>query len=121
MNDAIIARFPATFAADHYETRLLPSGALIERNQRHYIFAIKSGTESYEGRDKLLTAKEVLEEWVSDADYYTWMLQDGVWRQGAGKPLCLSAKRTLRIARELLEKHFPKHKPVRVEDLLGEK
>jgi hypothetical protein len=108
MTAPITAKFPAIFANDH-SVRELPTGKLIDENSRYHTFLIEDGKCGYVHEDRMLTAKEVLEEWVSDALYYVEMDSEGGFCHESGdlKPLCRSAARTLRIARVLLREHFP--------------
>ena len=106
MSKRITAKFPAIFANDHY-WRELPCGKLVDENSRYHTFLIEDGKESHE--DRSLTAKEVLEQWASDADHYVEMDKSGGFDSDM-KPLCRSAARTLRIANSLLAEHFLKPK-----------
>jgi len=107
MSKQITAKFPAMFAEDHY-WRELPCGKLIDQNSRYHTFLIEDGKYGFSNEDRMLTAKEVLEEWASDADYYVEMDKLGGFDPIDNlKPLCRSAARTLRIARVLLREHFP--------------
>jgi hypothetical protein len=104
MKEPITAKFPAIFANDHSE-RELPTGKLIGKNSRYHTFLIEDGSGC-----RMLTAKEVLKEWESDALYYVEMDKAGGFDHEGDdflKPLCRSAARTLRIARDLLREHFP--------------
>tara|TARA_R110002110_G_scaffold154644_1_gene348648 strand:+ start:273 stop:605 length:333 start_codon:yes stop_codon:yes gene_type:complete len=105
MSKQITAKFPAMFAEDHY-WRELPCGKLSDENSRYHTFLIEDGKCGYVHEDRMLTAKEVLEEWASDADYYVEMDHLGGFDPDM-KPLCRSAARTLRIANALLKEHFP--------------
>lgn len=100
----IIAKFPAMFAEDHY-WRELPCGKLIDQNSRYHTFLIEDGKCGYVHEDRMLTAKEVLEEWADDALYYVEMDKLGAFDPDL-KPLCRSASRTLRIACGMLLEHF---------------
>jgi hypothetical protein len=109
MTEPITAKFPAIFADDH-AVRELPTGKLIDENCRYHTFLIEDGKCGYVNEDRMLTAKEVLEEWESDALYYVEMdSENGFCHESDSglKPLCRSAARTLRIARVLLREHFP--------------
>ena len=105
----ITAKFPATFAEDHF-WRELPCGELVDENCRYHTFLIEDGKCGYVNEDRMLTAKEVLEEWASDALYYVEMDEIGGFCHESDqdlKSVCRSAARTLRIANELLREHFP--------------
>ena len=110
MTTELIVKFPALFAEDHWY-RELPSGALLNQGKRQTTFSITDtvASDRCDCSEDDLTAKEILEEWASDAEYYVFMIQEEehFWTDNKSSFL-KSAKRTAEIANALLEKHWPK-------------